>query len=100
MLTLEKPTESAFKYLLEVSIKDYAQNLLNCGAAKDRGDAKQKARREITGLIPQSLNTPGQFVYRVKSDNLGAGWLWYEIMDDGQTAFLQYIYIILTNKNM
>ncbi len=93
MLQIKKLTKNGFNFLLNFSIKKYTNDLFNYGEAKDLKRAEELARKEITRLVPRGVDTKNQFMYRVKDDNQTVGWLWYQIVDEGKTGFLLYIFI-------
>lgn len=93
MLTLKKLTMNNFNFLLKFTIQEYGGDLFNYGEATDRKRAEILARKEITNLVKQGLDTPNQYIYRVKKEHETIGWLWYQMTDAGKTGFLLYIFI-------
>lgn len=93
MLHLKKLTKNGFNFLLNFSIKEYTKDLFNYGEAKDLKRAEELSRKEIIRLVPKGVDTKDQFMYRAKEDDQTVGWLWYQLVDEGKTGFLLYIFI-------
>jgi len=91
-LILKPLTKSAFNYFLRFSIDDYGHDLFRYHEVMDPDRAMKVGADEIMPLVPQGVNTKNQFMYRVKDGDITVGWLWYQLVDDGKTCFLLYIY--------
>lgn len=93
MLTLKKLTKNNFNFLLKFTIGEYSNDLFQYGEAKTRERAVDLATKEITNLVPKGVDTRNQFIYRVKNNHDTIGWLWHQMVDEGKTGFLLYIFI-------
>ncbi len=93
MLHIKKLTKNSFNFLLNFSIKEYTNDLFNYGEAKDLKRAEALANKEVRKLVPKGLETKNQFMHRVKDDGQTVGWLWYQVIDEGKTGFLLYVFI-------
>lgn len=92
-MELKTLTDKNFNFLLDYSIKEYADFLFKFGEVMDPKRAFQISSKEVTKIVPDRLNTPNHFIYRLKDGHHSVGWLWYQILGDGKVAFLQYIHI-------
>ena len=93
MLKLKKITTTNLNFLLKFTIGEYSNDLFRYGEATDRNRSVELATKEIMNLVHRGIDTPNQFIYRVKDDHQTVGWLWHQLVEQGKTGFLLYIFI-------
>lgn len=94
MLTFKKLKDNAFKFYTRESIEKYAEYIFNSKEVSSMEEALRVSREEVEPWAKEALTSKNHHMYRVK-DKKGntVGWTWFEIVDEGSTAFLVYIFI-------
>lgn len=92
MLQLKKLTPNAFKFYMHQSIEEYARNIYRAQEVESFAKALEVSEEEVIPWADEALHSPDHYMYRVKNEkNKTVGWIWYEVIDEGEAAFLVYI---------
>ena len=91
MIELRKMTDEEYLLFRELSISEYAKDLMN-GESHDPETALKNAEREFCGMLPLGCDTEDQFVMMIIDAQSGkaVGWIWYsyEMDEDEKQVFL------------
>lgn len=84
-----------FTAYLEPAIAEYAQEHVKNGNWLPE-EALEKSRQQITGLLPDGLNSKGEHLYTIFDDNAQRklGMLWVEVADAPRRRAFIYDFII------
>ena len=89
-------TDLEFGTYLESMLPGYAEEHARAGSMPDEG-ALQRARAQVTALVPDGVHTPDQYICVIEEEASGTavGILWFAKRDQGAnpTAFLYDIQI-------
>lgn len=84
MTRLEPMTAEEFGPYLEASIREYAADCVRSGRWTAE-EAPAEARKQVDGILPQGLRTPGQFIFTIVAEPTGdhVGALWFAVEPRG-----------------
>lgn len=91
MITLRSMTQAELETYLEHAINEYASEHVRAGNWKPEG-AVERSRAEFTKLLPQGVNTPGQYLFSIHDSetdrNIGILWFADQGESEEQAAFI------------
>ena len=94
MLKFKKLQPNAFKFYANESIKKYAEYILEAKEVSNMEEALRVSREEVLPWVKEALNSASHHFYRVKDEkNVTVGWIWFELVSEGESSFLVYIFI-------
>jgi ribosomal protein S18 acetylase RimI-like enzyme len=92
MVKLVPMTEGQFGAYFDRAVENYAQDLARAGNAHP-DEARWASEQQFRKMLPEGLSSPGQYLYSIWGDTLGAGgavhvgFLWLGIREAGARAF-------------
>lgn len=93
MVEFKQLTDNAFRYFAHSSAETYARYIFEAKEAETMEEAMRLSEEEIEPWVNEAVGSDKHRKYRVKTGNQTVGWVWYELVDDGETSFLVYISI-------
>lgn len=91
MIKLEPLEQEDFDHLIEVEIRDYAEEHVRNGNWPAEG-ALERSRQQFETLLPDGVHSKDQYLWSIVSEeNQKIGMLWVQVKD--QTAFI-YDFVI------
>ncbi len=75
-----------YAQFLEWAIRDYAEQQVIAGAWP-AAQADELSAQTFASLLPDGLNTAGQFLFTIVADQQMVGLLWFGIRQEGQDRF-------------
>ena len=98
MIELVPMNEKELADYIKTSVQNYANEKVKSGNW-DQSDALEKAKKEFDKLLPDGLNTPGQYLFTVKDKtaNKNVGMIWVGVRDQGDEISGAWIWDFLIN---
>ncbi|MGD9108586.1 MAG: GNAT family N-acetyltransferase [Gammaproteobacteria bacterium] len=94
MLKFKKLQPNAFKFYANQSVKKYAEYIFESKEVSSMEEALRVSREEVLPWVQEALTSKTHHFYRVKDGkNTTVGWIWFELVDEGNVSFLVYIFI-------
>ena len=83
MIEFRKMTEEEYLQFRELSVSEYAKDLMN-GENLDHEAALKKAETEFSGMLPFGPDTEDRFVMMIRDAQSGkdVGWIWYSYEEE------------------
>jgi RimJ/RimL family protein N-acetyltransferase len=98
MIELVPMNEKELADYIKTSVQNYANEKVKSGNW-DRSDAIERSKKEFDKLLPDGLNTRGQYLFTVKdrTANKNVGMIWVGIRDYGDEVSGAWIWDFLIN---
>lgn len=94
MLKFKKLQVNAFKFYMRQSIEKYAEYIFESKEVDSLEEARRVSREEVLPWAREAETSKSHHLYRAKDKkNNTVGWLWFEMVEEGRTAFLVYIFV-------
>lgn len=98
MIIFRKMTPRELVRFLKHAVDVYASELLRFGEITTAERAQAQAEQAVYPLIPQGLATPGHHCYVLYKKEEAVGYFWYQISEDDNSAFVNYILIFDSHR--
>lgn len=96
MVRLSPVNDDEYREFVDWSMRNFAAEQIKAGVC-DAGNADASAKKAFAVLLPQGLQSPGQFIYVIErvSDAEKLGYMWFGIRDErGETFAALYDFMI------
>lgn len=99
MLTLKPMSQKDYDAYLSTAVTNYAGEKVKAGTWTEQL-AFQKASEEYQRLLPNGIQTPNNYFYRIDQDDTRVGVIWLaKSQDNPETAFIYDIRIVKAYQN-